>query len=171
MGAAGSTGPQGSQGPPGVTGGIFTKLMVASTNIVPVPAAPAPPYSFPVSGPLPSPAVGVTYDVAVKGILTVTGTTSPGPDDTIAFTASVGGPFNGTSIFILYPGQTTTNTEKAGPLRVGDSIQFSWFGRLTSEVTPTGGSLTMLLTPGGPPSASYTVNIVSYNAYQIAADV
>jgi len=145
--------------------------MVASTNIVPVPSAPAPPYSFPVSGPIPAPLVGVTYDVAVKGILTVTGTTSPGPDDSIAFTASVGGPFNGTSIFILYPGQTTTNTEKAGPLRVGDSVQFSWFGRLTSEVTPTGGSLTMLLTPGGPPSASYTVNIVSYNAYQIAADV
>jgi hypothetical protein len=115
--------------------------------------------------------VGVTYDVAVKGLLTVTGTTSPGPDDSIAFTASVGGPFNGTSIFILYPGQTTTNTEKAGPLRVGDVVQFSWFGRLTASVSPTGGSLTMLLTPGGPPSASYTVSIVSYNAYQIASDI
>jgi hypothetical protein len=144
--------------------------MVASTNIYPVPVFPAPPYSFPISSPL-APIIGVYYDVAVKGLLTITGTTNPGPDDSIAFTASVGGAFGGTSIFILYPGQTTTNTEKAGPLKVGDVVQFSWFGRLDASNPPNSGRLTMLLTPGGPPSASYSVEIVSYNAYQVWADV
>jgi hypothetical protein len=170
VGAAGSTGPQGSQGPPGVTGGILTNLIVPSTTIVPVPAAPAPPYSFGIPFPLP-PTAGVFYDVSVRGILTVTGTTSPGPDDTIAFTPSVSGVGAGTSTFILYPGQTNTSTDKAGPLRVGDSVPFSWFGRLLSAVNPNTGSLTMLLTPGGPPSASYTVNIESMSALQVWAYV
>jgi hypothetical protein len=170
VGAAGSTGPQGSQGPPGVTGGILTSLIVASTNIYPVPAAPAPPYSFGIPNPLP-PTAGVFYDVTVRGILNVTGTTSPGPDDSIAFTPSVSGVFQGTSTFILYPGQTNTGTGKAGPLRVGDSVTFTWFGRLLSAVNPNTGSLTMLLTPGGPPSASYTVEIESMSALQVWAYV
>ena len=170
VGAAGTTGAAGPQGPPGVTGGILTNLIVASTDIIPVPASPAPPYSFGIPFPLP-PTAGVFYDVSVRGILTVTGTTSPGPDDTIAFTPSVSGVGAGTSTFILYPGQTNTSTDKAGPLKVGDSVAFSWFGRLVSAVNPNTGSLTMLLTPGGPPSASYTVNIESMSALQVWAYV
>jgi hypothetical protein len=170
VGAAGATGPQGSQGPPGATGGILTNLIVASTTIVPVPAAPAPPYSFGIPFPLP-PTAGVFYDVSVRGILTVTGTVDPGPDDTIAFTPSVSGVGAGTSTFILYPGQINTNTDKAGALRAGDSVPFSWFGRLVSAVNPNTGSLTMLLTPGGPPSASYTVNIENMSALQVWAYV
>jgi hypothetical protein len=165
VGATGSAGPQ---GPPGTTGGILTPLIVASTTVVPVPAAPAPPYSFAINFPL-TPVAGVTYDVSVKGILTVTGTTSPGPDDNITFTPSIGPAFDGTTPFVLTPGQTNTSLSKAGPLKVGDSVLFSWVGRLFSGASPTAGSLTMLLQPGGPPSASYTVNIVNFTALQVAA--
>jgi hypothetical protein len=168
-GAAGSTGPQGSQGPPGTTGGILTQLIVSSTSVFPVPAAPAPAFSFPINFPL-TPVGNVTYDVSVKGILTVTGATNPGPDDNITFTASVGPQFDGTTPFVLYPGQTNTGLTQAGPLRVGDSVLFSWVGRLDSGASPTPGPLTMLLQPGGPPSASYTVNIVNFTALQVAVE-
>jgi len=165
-GAAGATGPQGSQGPPGPAGGILTSLIVSSTSVFPVPAAPAPAFSFPINFPL-TPTGVTTYDVSVKGILTVTGSTNPGPDDNITFTASVGPQFDGTTPFVLYPGQTNTGLTQAGPLRVGDSVLFSWVGRLFSGASPTAGSLTMLLQPGGPPSASYTVNIVNFTALQV----
>jgi hypothetical protein len=163
-GAAGATGPAGPQGPPG--GIDLTSLIVSSTSVFPVPAAPAPAFSFPINFPL-TPTGVTTYDVSVKGILTVTGTTSPGPDDNITFTASVGPQFDGTTPFVLYPGQTNTGLTQAGPLRVGDSVLFSWVGRLNSGASPTAGSLTMLLQPGGPPSASYTVNIVNFTALQV----
>jgi hypothetical protein len=166
VGAAGATGPAGPQGPPGPAGGILTSLIVSSTSVFPVPAAPAPAFSFPINFPL-TPTGVTTYDVSVKGILTVTGSTNPGPDDNITFTASVGPQFDGTTPFVLYPGQTNTGLSQAGPLRVGDSVLFSWVGRLFSGASPTAGSLTMLLQPGGPPSASYTVNIVNFTALQV----
>jgi hypothetical protein len=166
VGAAGATGAAGPQGPPGTTGGILTSLIVSSTSVFPVPAAPAPAFSFPINFPL-TPTGVTTYDVSVKGILTVTGATNPGPDDNITFTASVGPQFDGTTPFVLYPGQTNTGLTQAGPLRVGDSVLFSWVGRLNSGASPTPGTLTMLLQPGGPPSASYTVNIVNFTALQV----
>jgi len=165
-GAAGATGPQGPQGPPGTTGGILTTLIVSSSTVVPVPAAPAAPYSFAINFPL-TPVANVTYDVSVKGLLTVTGATNPGPDDNITFVAGVSQVTDGVTPFVLYPGQTNTGLSQAGPLRVGDSVLFSWVGRLNSGATPTAGSLTMLLQPGGPPSASYTVNIVNFTALQV----
>jgi hypothetical protein len=131
--------------------------------------SPATPYSFGIQFPY-TPPGGTYLDVSVQGLLTISGPTNPGPEDAISFIAGFGQTTLGKGTFVLYPGQTNTALQTAGPLAIGGTFVFSWSGRVFTGATPTAGSLTMVLFGGGPPTATYAVNLLLYTAKVVGAD-
>lgn len=126
-----------------------------------------PPVIFPVDTPF-APAANSWYDVAFEGFCLV-GTTNPGLDDKIQFFLAFGGTTVSSAGFQLNPGQQSAGTETVGPLKAGDSPNFSWMGRIGTPAVPSGSAtLSVILYPGGPPSGSYTITITSLTVLKVA---
>jgi hypothetical protein len=106
--------------------------------------------------------------VAFEGYILVNGN-NPGPDDKVQFFLAFGGTTVSSAGFQLNPGQQFPGTETVGPLKQGDSPNFSWFGRIGTPAVPSGSvTLSVILYPGGPPSASYSVTIYSLTVLKVA---
>lgn len=125
-----------------------------------------PPYLFPVDNSL-TPQANSWYDVAFEGFVLV-GTTSPGPDDKIQFFVTLGTGLAGQAGFQLNPGQQSSGFETVGPLKAGDSPSFSWSGRVFTGATPSVATLNVVLYPGGPPSATYSLTLLNFTALKVA---
>jgi hypothetical protein len=125
-----------------------------------------PPAIIPVNTPL-APAANTWYDVAFEGFILVGGS-NPGADDKIQFFLQFGSTAQSQAGFQLNPGQQSSGFETVGPLKAGDSPNFSWFGRVFSGATPSVNALlSVILYPGGPPSGSYTLTVFNFTALQI----
>jgi hypothetical protein len=126
-----------------------------------------PPYIVPVNTPL-SPQPNTWYDVAFEGFVLVDGASTPGPDDKIQFFIQFGSTAPSQAGFQLNPGQQSSGFETLGPVKGGDSPNFSWSGRFFSGATPSANALlSVILYPGGPPSGTYTMTVYSFTALQI----
>ena len=133
-----------------------------------VPSYPvAPPYQFPVDV-LFTPAPNSWYDVAFEGFILVEGGVNPGADDKLQFFLSFGPNALGEAQFQLNPGQQSSGFETLGPLKDGDSPNFSWSGRVFSGAVPTIAVLSVILYEGGPITAQYGMTIVSFTALKVA---
>ena len=174
-GATGAAGPTGAVGATGAAGpsGTGTTLpfyTIVSTNQGPHPIPEYgvdPPYIFPVNTPL-APQANSWYDVAFEGFILV-GTSNPGADDKIQFFTSFGGTAQSQAGFQLNPGQQSSGFETLGPVKAGDSPNFSWMGRVFSGAVPTGSvTLSVILYPGGPPSGTYTITLFNFTALKVA---
>jgi hypothetical protein len=114
-----------------------------------------------------TPAANTWYDVAFEGFVLV-GTTTPGPDDKLQFFIQFGSTAPSQAGFQLNPGQQSSGFETLGPVKAGDSPNFSWSGRFFSGATPSANALlSVILYPGGPPSGTYTMTIYNFTALQI----
>jgi hypothetical protein len=164
-GAVGATGPQGAAG----TGTALPFFTMISTNQGPYPVPTYgvnPPYVIPVTTPL-TPQPNTWYDVTFEGFILV-GTNNPGADDKIQFFVQFGSTTQASAGFQLNPGQQSSGFETLGPLKAGDSPNFSWSGRFFSGAVPSAtASLSVILYPGGPPSGTYTITLFNFTALQI----
>jgi hypothetical protein len=165
-GAVGATGPGGAPG----TGTTLPFYQIVSTNQGPHPIpvyGTDPPYIFPVTTPL-APQANSWYDVAFEGFILV-GTSNPGADDKIQFFTSFGSTAQSQAGFQLNPGQQSSGFETLGPVKAGDSPNFSWSGRVFSGAVPSASALlSVILYPGGPPSGSYTITLFNFTALKVA---
>jgi hypothetical protein len=106
--------------------------------------------------------------VAFEGFCLV-GTSAPGADDKIQFFLAFGGTTVSSAAFQLNPGQVSSGFETLGPLKAGDSPNFSWAGRIGTPSVPSGSvTLSVILYPGGPPSGTYNVTINSLTVLKVA---
>lgn len=181
-GVQGGTGPLGGQGPQGITGPAggdtgptgpagasltFTQMISANKQINPIPVYPtSPPYIFPLDTPGTLQA-NSWYDIAFEGYCLV-GTQNPGSDDKIQFFFSLGGGILGSGGFQLNPGQQSSGFETLGPLKAGDSPNFSFIGRVFTGASPSNPLLSVILYPGGTPSGTYNITLANYTALKIA---
>ena len=174
-GATGAAGPTGAVGATGAAGpsGTGTTLpfyQIVSTNQGPtlIPTYGVnPPYIFPVTTPL-VPQANSWYDVAFEGLILV-GTSNPGADDKIQFFTAFGSTAQSQAGFQLNPGQQSSGFEEVGPLKAGDSPNFSWFGRVFTGAVPSASALlSVILYPGGPPSGTYTITLFNFTALKVA---
>jgi hypothetical protein len=109
------------------------------------------------------------YDVSVEGFVLVLAGQDPSADDKLQFFLTFGGTQVSSAGIQLNPGQQSAGTESVGPLRQGDSPNFSWFGRLFSGATPSASvALSVILYAGGPPSGSYSVTVNNLTILEIA---
>lgn len=141
-----------------------------STNkqISPVPSYPnSAPYIFPLDS-ASALVANSWYDIAFEGFCLVEGGPNPGTDDKLQFFFSLGQGILGSGGFQLNPGQQSSGFETVGPLKSGDSPNFSFFGRVFTGAAPSIPLLSIILYPGGPPSASYTITLANYTALKIA---
>lgn len=141
-------------------------MINTASGLVPVPESPAAPYAFGQQSVVTLPP-NTWWDVAFDGLLFVTGTTDPGVDDKVQFTCSFGPGTRAGAGFQLNPGQQNSGTESLGPLKAGDSAGFSFVGRIQTPISPSASTLTMVAFPGGPPSGAYSVNMLSFTAFQV----
>jgi len=164
-GAVGATGPQGAPGT-GTTLPFFT-IINANQGPFPVPTYGVDaPYIVPVNTPL-TPQPNTWYDVAFEGAILV-GTSNPGADDKLQFFLQFGSTAPSQAGFQLNPGQQSSGFETLGPVKAGDSPNFSWFGRVFSGAVPSANAIiSVILYPGGPPSGTYTMTIYNFTALQI----
>jgi hypothetical protein len=166
-GAVGATGPQGAAG----TGTALPFFTIVSSNKGPqlIPTFGVnPPYVFSVDTPL-TPQPNSWYDVAFEGFILV-GTGNPGADDKIQFFIQFGSTTGASAGFQLNPGQQASGFETLGPLKAGDSPNFSWSGRLFTGAVPSAtASISVILYPGGPPSGTYTITLFNFTALEIAS--
>jgi hypothetical protein len=166
-GAVGATGPQGASG----TGTTLPFYTIVSTNQGPYPIPEFgvdPPFVFPVNTPL-APQANSWYDVAFEGFILVGGGQNPGADDKIQFFTAFGGTAQSQAGFQLNPGQQSSGFETTGPVKAGDSPNFSWFGRIFTGAVPSGSvTLSVILYPGGPPSGTYTITLFNFTALKVA---
>ena len=172
-GPAGPTGAVGATGPAGPGGGTGTSLpfyTIINANQGPFPLpvfGTDPPYIVPVNTPL-TPQANTWYDVAFEGFVLVSGGQNPGPDDKIQFFLQFGSTAPSQAGFQLNPGQQSSGFETVGPLKAGDSPNFSWSGRVFSGAVPSANALlSVILYPGGPPSGTYTMTVFNFTALQI----
>jgi hypothetical protein len=126
-----------------------------------------PPQIFSLTTPF-TPVPNKWYDVAFEGFILV-GTGNPGPDDKLQFFLNFGGTALASAGFQLNPGQQSSGFETLGPLKAGDSPNFTWFGRFFTGATPSGSvQLSVILYAGGPPSGTYSVTVNSLTILEIA---
>jgi hypothetical protein len=166
-GAVGATGPAGPSG----TGTTLPFYTIVSTNQGPYPIPSFgvdPPFVFPVNTPL-APQANSWYDVAFEGFILVGGGQNPGTDDKIQFFTAFGGTAQSQAGFQLNPGQQSSGFETTGPVKAGDSPNFSWMGRIFTGAVPSGSvTLSVILYPGGPPSGTYTITLFNFTALKVA---
>jgi len=141
-------------------------MINTASGLVPVPESPDAPYAFGQQSVTLLPP-NTWWDVAFDGLLFVTSQTNPGVDDKIQFACSFGPGGRAGASFQLNPGQQSSGTEQLGPLKAGDSTGFSFMGRIQTPSSPTNSLLTMVGFPGGPPSGAYSVNMLSFTAFQV----
>jgi len=171
-GAAGPTGAVGATGPQGASGTgtalPFFTIINANQGPFPIPTFGVdPPYIIPVNTPL-TPQPNTWYDVAFEGFVLVGGGQNPGTDDKIQFFLQFGSTAPSQAGFQLNPGQQSSGFETTGPVKAGDSPNFSWFGRVFSGAVPSANALlSVILYPGGPPSGTYTMTVFNFTALQI----
>ena len=168
-GPVGATGP--GTGPTGPTGAgaialPFAQPIDTPKSISPLPAFPASPYFFGIDNPAPL-AVNSWYDVSFEGFVEV-GVTNPGADDKITFTATISGGIQGSVTFTLNPGQQSSGFETLGPVKAGDSPNFSWKGRMKTGATTPIPSIAGIVLPGGAPSGTYNATLSSFTCLKIA---
>jgi hypothetical protein len=109
------------------------------------------------------------YDVAFEGFILVGGGQNPGADDKIQFFTAFGGTAQSQAGFQLNPGQQSSGFETTGPVKAGDSPNFSWMGRIFTGAVPSGSvTLSVILYPGGPPSGTYTITLFNFTALKVA---
>lgn len=169
-GPVGATGPAGgATGPTGPAGATltFTQFISTSKNINPVPSSPgSAPYIFPLDNATPLQA-NSWYDISFEGYCLI-GTQNPSADDKLQFYFSVGAGIQGSGGFQLNPGQQSSGFESLGPIKAGDSPNFSFFGRVFTSNNPSVPLLSVVLFPGGPPSGVYNITIFNYTALKVA---